>query len=86
MKPIRLAWVGSVLLLVAFWLLAEPLPSQPYTFIALRNALVMPLDHFLENFFVCNALPSRLLNGTNNPALQRFILQGIDPCAQLAIE
>ena len=40
MKPIRLAWVGSVLLLVAFWLLAEPLPSQPYTFIALRNALV----------------------------------------------
>lgn len=48
---------------------------------ALRNAIIMPLDHLFEDPFVTDAPPSRLLDGTKDPLLQSFILQGIDPCA-----
>ena len=40
MKPIRLAFAACLLLLLLLWWLAEPLPPPPYTFIALRNAVV----------------------------------------------
>ena len=40
MKPIRIAWMACIVLLTALWLLADPLLSQTYSFIGLRNAAV----------------------------------------------
>ena len=40
MKPIRIAWAACLLLLLIAWWLTDPLPPPPYTFIALRNAVV----------------------------------------------
>lgn len=40
MRPIKVTWAAFMLLLTALWLLADPVLSQPYRFIVLRNALV----------------------------------------------